>query len=61
MGSTFTSNCSNKQKQDRQNIISTTIVITLDCIQVSDQKYVLYIIYNNNTYFRYITHTYVYT
>jgi len=38
MGSTFTSNCSNKRKQDGQNIISTTIVMPLDCKQVSDQK-----------------------
>lgn len=36
MSSSFTSKCSNKRKQDGQNIISTTIVMTLDCKQVSD-------------------------
>lgn len=56
MGSAFTSNCSNKRKQDGQNIISTTIVMTLDFKQVIKNMY--YMKYNIIILriFTYITH-----
>ena len=38
MGSTSSPNRSNKRKIGRQTIMSTETVITLDCIEVNDQK-----------------------